>query len=90
MINYVLDGSTNEEKAKRYKELMEDKSEKYKDVKMDEKRMDEYLGKVVPAVTELNVKGTPSFFVKENKLLKSIGWVELLDSVEKKVEKEKK
>ena len=90
MIDYIISGKDNIEKAHRYKELMNGDLS-YKENKYDEKRLTAYVEKSMKASVELNVKGTPSFYIEKEDNIKPIGWVELLNPEEnKKVIKEKK
>ena len=78
MVDYILAGKNNAEKVARYDGLMTAADTSYKSATVDPKRLRVYLDKSNDAVSELEVQGTPTFFIKNGNKLDKIGWGDLL------------
>jgi len=78
MSAYIMAGKDNAEKAQRFKETLAG-SDAYAKANVDVKTLDDYLKKSNAAVSELGVRGTPTFFVvDENGNLKKSTWPQIL------------
>ena len=80
MVSYILEGKDNTEKVSRYNDIVLNAKQDHKTAKVNDKALNEYLQNSSKTVKELQVKGTPSFFIKENGKLKSINAGALLDN----------
>lgn len=69
MISYILNGEDNEEKARRFEEILVNKDTTYKKAEYDKNRMGKYLKRIEPALVSLNAFGTPRFYTEENNVI---------------------
>jgi len=74
MINHIISGKDSAEKYNLYSDIMLKNSKDYAKTKANDEVLTSYIRKVMGAVSELEVRGTPSFFVEDNKtILKQVG-----------------
>jgi len=76
--SYIMAGKTNEEKYKRYVQMMSDKTKNKTELYKDSKVNTEYETNSSYASQELNVGGTPTFFERRGDNFKAIQWGQLV------------
>lgn len=78
MINYIVSGKDNTEKYDRYTNMLTKDDVSYKGLDINEDVLGKYLKSVNPAVIDLGLTGTPTFYIIENNKLERIDWNTLL------------
>lgn len=78
MTDYIISGRDNTEKAARYTSILTNNDVSYKKAKVNLNRLQTYVSKSSDAISQLKVKGTPTFFLEENGVIETIGWGSLL------------
>jgi len=75
MIYYILSANTNQEKAKRFKEILDggDAWSKFTPTAKEKENIDKMISKSEKAATELGARGTPSFYDKNMNEIKNRG-----------------
>lgn len=71
MINYILLGKDNSEKVHRYKETILHGDISYKETKINQIKLNDYVKKSMSMTIKLGSTGTPSVFIEENGVMEN-------------------